>query len=62
MFEKAERGIEVTDKINVEITVNQFKTIAKDFGAQEIDNFLASSNFSKEFRREGDKIKTVKEI
>lgn len=62
MFEKAERGIEVTDKINVEISVNNFKTIAKDFGAQEIDNFLASSNFSKEFRLEDGKIKTVKEI
>ena len=36
--------------------------MAKDFGAQEIDNFLSSSNFAKEFRLEGDKIKTVKEI
>lgn len=62
VFEKAERGIEVTDKINVEININQFKTMAKDFGAQEIDNFLSSSNFAKEFRLEGDKIKTVKEI
>jgi len=25
VYEKVQRGIEVTDKINVEITVNQFK-------------------------------------
>ena len=62
MFEKAERGVEVTEKINVEITVNQFRHLARDFGAQEIDNFLQSNTFAKEFVREGDKIKTVKEI
>lgn len=62
VFAKHERGIEVIDKINVEITMNQFKSIASDFGAQEIDNFLKSSHFNKDFRIEGDKIKTVKEI
>ena len=62
MFEKHERGIEVTEKIPVEITLHQFKTVAHDFGAQEMDNFLKSSLFNKEFRLEGEKIKTVKEI
>jgi len=62
VFEKHERGIEATEKIPVEITLNQFRSMAKNFNAHEVDNFLASSYFAKEFRLEGDRIKTVKEI
>lgn len=62
VLQKAEQGIEVLEKINVEITMHEFKQIARDFGGQEVENFLASAKFTKEFRREGDKIKTVKEI
>ena len=43
VYEKAEQGIEVTEKINVEITKYQFTQMAKDFGAQEIENFYSSS-------------------
>lgn len=36
--------------------------MARDFGAEQVDNFFASSAFARDFRLEGDKIKTVKEI
>ena len=62
VFMKAERGIEVQEKINVELTINQFKAVARDFNDMEINNFLASNNFHANFRLEDGKIKTVQEI
>ena len=62
VLHKSEMGIEVTEKVNVEISMNDFKTLTRDFGAQEVENFLNSGVFTKEFRREGNHIKTVKEI
>ena len=32
VLQKAEQGIEVLEKINVEITMHEFKQIARDFG------------------------------
>lgn len=62
VLHKSEMGIEVTEKVNVEISMNDFKSLIRDFGAQEVENFLNSGVFTKEFRREGNNIKTVKEI
>ena len=62
MLTKYQRGIEVTEKISVEIGLNRFKGEARDFNAQNIEHFISSSYFMKEFKIEGDKIKTVREI
>lgn len=62
MLTKYQRGIEVTEKINVEIGLNRFKSEARDFNAQNIEHFVKSSYFEKEFRLEGDRIKTQREI
>ena len=62
MLTKYQRGIEVTDKISVEIGLHRFKGEARDFNAQNIEHFIASSYFKKEFKIEGDMIKSVREI
>lgn len=59
---KVERGVETTEKVNVELTMHELRQFARDYGVTELDNFIKSSQFSKEYRLEGDKIKTVKEI
>ena len=59
---KYQQNIEVTEKIPVEIPINRFKGDARDFNAQNIEHFIKSSHFTKEFKLEGDKIKTVREI
>ena len=59
---KAERNVEETEKVNVEIPVNNFKNIAREYGATEIQTFLKSSFFTKEFSLKGDMIKTVREL
>lgn len=56
------RGIEVTEKINVELTMHELRQFARDYGVTELESFIKSHNFTKEYRLEGDKIKTVKEI
>ena len=62
VFNKAQRGVEMIEKVNVEISVNEFKTLARDFDVNEVNNFLQSSHFTKDFALEGNTIKTVKEI
>ncbi len=62
LYMKVERGVETTEKVNVELTMHELRQFAQDYGVTEIDNFIKSSQFSKEYRLEGDKIKTVKEI
>ena len=57
-----EQNIENTEKITVELTMHQLRQYAQDYGVTELENFIKSSHFSKEYRLEGDKIKTVKEI
>ena len=58
LLTKYQRGVEVTEKVNVEIGLNRFKAEARDFNAQNIEHFIKSSYFEKEFRLEGDRIKT----
>ena len=62
MLTKYQKNIEVTEKINVEIGYNRFKSEARDFNAQNIEHFIKSSYFTKEFRMDGDRIKTMREI
>ena len=62
VMEKQLRGIEETEKVSVEISLYQLRTLARDYGITEIDTFIKSSQFTKDFRLEGEKIKTIKEI
>ena len=62
MLTKYQKGIEVTEKISVDIGLNRFKGEARDFNAQNIEHFITSSYFTKEFKLVGDKIKSVREI
>jgi len=62
LFMKMNRGIEVTEKVNVELTMHELRQFARDYGVTELESFIKSHNFTKEYRLEGDKIKTVKEI
>lgn len=59
---KAQRGVEETEKVQVEIPIGTFKNIAREYGANDISNFLKSSYFYKEFRFDGGMIKTVREL
>lgn len=38
------------------------KNLARDYGVTDVQSFLKSSQFTKDYRLEGDKIKTIKEI
>ena len=40
----------------------QLKALARDYGVTDVDTFLKSGQFTKDYRLEGDKIKTIKEI
>ena len=62
VMEKQQRGIEATEKVSVEISMYQLKALARDYGVTDVDTFLKSSQFTKDYRLEGDKIKTIKEI
>ena len=62
MLTKYQKGIEVTEKISVDIGLNRFKGEARDFNAQNIDHFITSSYFTKEFKLDGQTIKSVREI
>lgn len=59
---KAQRGVEETEKVQVEIPINTFKTIAREYGANDVSGFLKSSYFMREFRFDNGVIKTVKEL
>ena len=54
MLKKYQKGIEVTEKISVDISLNRFKGDARDFNAQNIEHFMKSSYFTKEFKLVGD--------
>jgi len=62
LFEKYKRGIEETERIHVEIPKHVFMEEARDFQQHNVEQFFLSSLFTKEFRLEGDSIKTVKEF
>jgi len=62
VMEKQSRGIEATEKISVEISMYQLRSLARDYGVTEVDTFLKSSQFLKDYCLEDDKIKTIKEI
>ena len=62
MLTKYQQRIEVEQRISVDIGLNRFKGEARDFNAQNIEHFISSSYFKKEFKLEGDTIKTVREI
>lgn len=49
LLKKMKEGIEEVDKIPVEIKLNHFKGEARDFNAVNIEHFLKSSFFKKEF-------------
>jgi len=62
LLKKMKDGIEETDKIAVQIKLNHFKGEARDFNAVNIEHFLKSSYFKKDFKIEGETISTVREI
>ena len=59
---KHQRNIEEVEKVPVEIPISTFRNLARDYGASDIDTFIKSSFFTKEFRRDGNVIKTVREL
>ena len=62
LFEKYKKGIEETDRIHVEIPKHVFLEEARDFHQHNVEQFFQSSLFTREFRLEGETIKTVKEF
>ena len=62
LLKKMKSGIEETDKVPVEIKINHFKGEARDFNAVNIEQFLKSSYFKKDFKIQNDTISTVREI
>ena len=62
IYEKIIRGIEDTEKVEVHIPLDQFENEARDFSNHNVQEFLKSSYFNKEFRIEGRNIKTTAKI
>ena len=62
IYEKIIRGIEDTEKVEVHIPVDQFENEARDFSHHNVQEFLKSSFFNKEFKIEGRNIKTTAKI
>jgi len=62
LLKKVKSGIEETERVAVEIKINHFKGEARDFNAVNIDYFLKSSFFKRDFKIVNDTISTVREI
>lgn len=62
LFQKFQKGMEETGRIQVEIPKHVFVDEARDFNQHSIEQFFHSSMFTKDFRLEGETIKTVREI
>lgn len=62
MLIKAKMGVEELTKVDVEVKLNSFKGEARDFNAQNLESFMKSSWFKKEFTIQGNLIKTQREI
>ena len=63
IYEKVMRGVEVTERIEVKITLDQFEHEARDIGGPAIiQDFLKSSLFAKEYTVDGRHIKTTTRI
>jgi len=62
LLKKVKSGIEETEKVAVEIKINHFKGEARDFNAVNVDQFLKSSYFKRDFKIQNDTISTVREI
>jgi DNA replication licensing factor MCM2 len=62
LLKKVKSGIEETEKVAVEIKINHFKGEARDFNAVNVDQFLKSSYFKRDFKIHNDTISTVREI
>mgnify|MGYP001626732466 CR=1 FL=1 len=43
LYMKVERGVETTEKVNVELTMHELRQFARDYGVTELDNFIKSS-------------------
>ncbi len=56
------RGIDESDRIDISINMDQFEHEARDFNQHNIQDFLLSSMFKKEFRCEGRNIKTIAKV
>jgi hypothetical protein len=54
--------VEEVEKVQVEIPLNTFRTLAKEHGANNIENFLRSQYFTKEFKTDGHVIRTTREL
>lgn len=61
-MEKHARNIEATEKVSIDIPMSHLRALARDYGVTDIESFIKSSMFSKDYRLDGDIIKTIKEI
>ena len=62
VYEKILKGIEEAEKIEVQIPMDQFENEARDFSHHNINEFLKSAVFNKEFNIEGRHIITTTKI
>lgn len=62
MYMKFTKGIEETDRMFVELAKNVFLDQVRDYNQHNVEQFFQSSLFTKDFKLEGDYIKTVREI
>ena len=59
---KYKHDVEELQKVPVEIPINSFMNEVRDYGQHSLDHFLMSGQFTKDYRIEGETIKTVLEI
>ncbi len=56
------KGLDESDRIDVQIPMDQFEHEARDFQQHSVTDFFNSSVFKKEYRCEGRNIKTVGKV